>query len=207
MKKVSVIITLIMVSFVVKAQPGVGIKGGVNLSNIYTDAGSFGNNIKESLETRTGYVFGVWGRVGTKLYLQPEVLLVSRGGQVEIQPFGGGGPEFVDVKYTNLDIPLLVGFRPFKFLRVMAGPVATIKLNEDKKLREALGEYTSNTGEVFKNSSYGYQLGVGLKILGFELDLRKDGSLSDINMSQFAGDPQFSQRANGWQLTLAKKIL
>ncbi|SOE20637.1 Outer membrane protein beta-barrel domain-containing protein [Spirosomataceae bacterium TFI 002] len=207
MKKISVIITLVMVSFLAKAQPGIGLKAGMNLTNLYTDAGSFGNNVKESLDTRTGFVFGVWGRIGQKVYLQPEILVATRGGEVEIQPFGGGGPEFVDVKYTDLDIPLLVGFRPFKFLRIMAGPVATIKLNEDKKLREALGEYTSNTGEVFKNASYGYQLGAGVKLLGFELDLRKEGSLSDINMSQFAGDPQFSQRANGWTLTLAKKIL
>lgn len=207
MKKVNGILCLMFVSFFAAAQPGVGIKGGVNLTNIYTDAGSLSNNVKESLDSRTGFVFGVWGRVGQKVFLQPEVLVASRGGEVEIQPSGGGNSQFVDIKYTNLDIPVLIGFRPVKFLRVMAGPVATLKLNEDKKLRDALGDYTSNTGDIFKNATYGYQVGVGVNLLGFELDLRKDGSLSDININQFAGDPQFSQRANGWQLTLAKKIL
>lgn len=207
MKQISVIVTLLMVSFFANAQPGIGLKAGMNLSNIYTDAGSLGNNIMESLDTRSGFVFGAWGRLGQKIYLQPEVLVASRGGQVEIQPFGGGSPELIDVKYTSLDIPVLIGFRPLKFLRIMAGPVATLKLNEDKKLREALGDYTTNTGDAFKNASYGYQIGVGVNLLGFELDLRKDGSLSDINVAQFANEPQFSQRANGWQLTLAKKIL
>jgi hypothetical protein len=88
----------------------------------------------------------------------------------------------------------------------MAGPVASVKLSEDVKLRDALGDYTSNTGEAFKNASYGYQFGVGIKILGMDLDLRREGSLSEISNLDFTQEPQFSQRATGWQLTLGIKI-
>ena len=126
---------------------------------------------------------------------------------MEIQPLGGGRPEFVDVKYTNLDIPVLIGFRPLKFLRVMAGPVASVKLSEDMKLRDALGEYTTNTGDAFKNATYGYQLGIGVKLIGMDIDLRREGSLSDVNQLNFAQEPQFSQRTAGWQLTLGFKII
>lgn len=207
MKKVSLILGLMLITVSVFAQSGLGLKGGVTLTNIYTDAGTFGNNIKESLDTKTGFVFGLYGRLGSKLYLQPELLIATRGGEVEVQPLGGGAPQVIDVKYTNLDIPLMIGFQPLKFLRIMGGPVASLKLSEDKKLKEALGDYTSNTGDAFKNATYGYQFGVGLKVLGFDLDLRKEGSLADINMLKLDGEPQFSQRASGWQLTLAKKIL
>lgn len=207
MKKICVFITLILASFIAQAQSGIGIKGGVNLTNIYTDAGSFKDNIQQSLDTKTGFVFGLYGRIGKKVFLQPELLVASRGGEVEIQPLSGGGPQIIDVKYTNLDVPVLIGFQPLSFLRIMAGPVASFKLSEDEKLRDALSAYTTNTGEAFKEATYGYQLGVGVKVLGFDIDLRKDGSLADINMLKLNGEPQFSQRASGWQLTLAKKIL
>lgn len=189
------------------AQSGIGLKGGVNLNRIQTDAGSLRENISQSLDTRTGFVFGAFGRIGDKFYLQPEVLVASRGGKVEVRPLGGGAPEIVDIKYSNLDIPILLGFRPVKFLRIMGGPVASLKLSEDKRLREALGDYTSNTGEALKNANYGYQFGVGIKILGLDLDLRREGSLSDINMLQLNNEAQFSQRASGWQLTLGIKII
>jgi hypothetical protein len=189
------------------AQSGIGIKGGVNLTNISTDAGSLNNNIKESLNTRTGYVFGVWGRIGDKFYLQPEVLVASKGGKLEVTPADGGSPEMIDVKYTNLDIPLLIGVKPVKFLRIMAGPVASLKLSEDMKLREALSEYASNSGDALAKSTWGYQFGIGLKLGGLDLDLRREGSLSDINVVQFQNEEKFSQRASGWVLTLGIKIL
>lgn len=207
MKKLFVVFMTLLSIGAVQAQSGFGIKGGVNLSNVYTDAGSLGNNISESLNTRTGFTFGVFGRLGKKVYLQPELLVSTRGGEVEIRPLAGGAPELVDVKYTNLDIPVLIGFRPVKFLRVMAGPVASVKLSEDMKLRDALGEYTTNTGDAFKNATYGYQFGIGVKVLGIDVDLRREGSLSDINQLKFTQEPQFSQRTAGWQLTLGFKII
>lgn len=207
MKNLLIVFFVLFSVGITQAQSGIGIKGGVNLSNVYTEAGSLGDNIKESLDTRTGFTFGVFGRIGKKLYLQPEVLVATRGGEVEIQPLGGGSPELVDVKYTNLDIPILIGFRPVKFLRIMGGPVASVKLSEDMKLRDALGEYTTNTGDAFKNATYGYQFGIGVKVLGIDVDLRREGSLSDINQLKFTQEPQFSQRTAGWQLTLGFKII
>jgi hypothetical protein len=208
MKKLLTVFTLLFISTLGFSQAGFGVKAGVNLTNIYTDAGSLKGNINESFDTKTGFVFGVWGRIGDKkIYLQPELLVASKGGSVSVTPMGGGAPELVDVKYTNLDIPFLVGFKPLGFLRVMAGPVASFKLSEDKKLKDALMDYTSNVGDAFASSTWGYQLGVGIKVIGFEIDLRREGGLSDINVLTFDNEAKFSQRPAGWQLTLAKKIL
>ncbi|WP_304238721.1 porin family protein [Jiulongibacter sediminis] len=208
MKKLfAALIALTLFSVSAYSQSGLGIKGGVNLTNISTDAGSLKNNISESLDTKTGFAFGIWGRVGDKFYLQPEIMVATKGGKVSVTPFGGGSPELVDVKYTNLDIPVMIGFKPLGFLRVMGGPVASVKLSEDMKLRDALAEYTTNTGEAFSNSTWGYQLGAGITLLGFDIDLRREGGLSDINIMNFNNEDKFSQRPAGWQLTLAKKIL
>ncbi|MCR9063716.1 MAG: PorT family protein [Cytophagales bacterium] len=206
MKKAIILTAFTLISLMGYSQSGLGVKGGVSLTNISTDAGSLRGNIQESLDTKTGFVFGAWGRLGDKVYLQPELLVATKGGKVEVNS-GSGGPELVDVKYTNLDIPVLVGFKPLKFLRVMGGPVASVKLSEDKKLKEALADYTTNTGDAFANSTWGYQLGVGVKLLGLEIDLRREGSLSDISVLNFQNEDKFSQRSAGWQLTLAFKII
>lgn len=207
MKKITALFAFTLIAHFALAQPGLGIKAGVNLTSISTDAGSLKENINESFDTQTGWVAGIWGRMGDKLFLQPEVLVASKGGKVNVSPFGGGTPELVEVKYTNLDIPILLGFKPMKFLRVMAGPVASVKLSEDHKLKDALVDYTTNTGDAFSSSSWGYQVGVGVNLLGFEIDLRHEGGLSDINVLNFSSEEKFSQRPKGWQLTLAKKIL
>ena len=208
MKKIALVLTLTLIGHFAMSQSGIGLKAGVNLTNITTDAGSLKNNINQSLDTRTGFVFGAWGRIGKKkLYLQPELLVASKGGKVSITPLSGGSPELINVKYTNLDIPVLIGFKPLGFLRIMAGPVASVKLSEDKKLKDALSDYTTNSGEAFATSTWGFQLGAGIKVLGFEIDLRREGGLSDINVLTFNNESKFSQRPAGWQLTLARKIL
>ncbi|HSY75545.1 MAG TPA: outer membrane beta-barrel protein, partial [Bacteroidia bacterium] len=64
---------LIAVCISAKAQFSVGIKGGVNFSQINTD------NLNES--TRTGYQVGAFARFGNAWYLQPELYLSSTGGK------------------------------------------------------------------------------------------------------------------------------
>lgn len=205
MKKISILslfalFCTISASF---AQSGFGIKGGLNFNKVYTDAGSLGNNIKESLDTQTGYVLGVFGRIGDKVYLQPEVLFAERGGTIETPQYGK-----VKFKYSNIDVPVLVGFKLFKFLRIMGGPVATFKLNEDQKLGESIKDYTSGSfDDAMKKATFGYQVGVGVKILGLDIDLRKEGSLSEISQLNLQNNAQFSQKASGWQITLGIKIL
>lgn len=207
MKKLCILLVcLTTFSTVSFAQSGLGVKGGLNLTNISTDAGSFRDNIMESYENRTGYAFGLWGRLGDKFFIQPELMIASKGGELDVIPVGGGLPQTVDIKYTDLDVPVLIGFKPLKFLRIMGGPVASFKLSEDDKLREVLRGYTNDPDQAIEDASYGYQVGVGFKILGIELDVRHQGSLGDISALNLTNS-QFTQRAQGWQVTAAFKLL
>ncbi|MCU0326134.1 MAG: PorT family protein [Spirosomaceae bacterium] len=164
-----------------KAQSGLGIKGGLTFNRVFTDAGSFKNNIQQSLDTRTGYVVGLFGRLGNKIYLQPELLVANKGGSIDVITTSGGTQK-IDFNYTNLDVPLLLGFKPVKFLRVMAGPVATVNLSSDQRLRDALRDYASNIDDTFKQATFGYQVGVGVKLLGLEIDLRKDRNEDNLKI-------------------------
>ncbi|CAN1504900.1 Outer membrane protein beta-barrel domain 2 [Spirosomataceae bacterium] len=206
MKKIFLVLASLLIIQNSYGQFQLGIKGGVNVSKIYTNEGSFKANFNESLDTKTGYTFGAFARLGNKLYLQPEVMFATKGGKINVVPVGGGGPVAVDIKTNNIDIPVLIGFKLFNRIRINAGPVASIKLSEDSKFLDALKSVTSNPDAAFEKATFGYQAGVGIKLLGFDIDLRKDGSLSEVSSKQFNGN-QFSQRLSGWQLTLGRKII
>lgn len=192
-----------------QAQFTLGIRGGVNFSQLKTDSQqSVGVNIRQSLDTKTGYVGGVFARIGTKIFIQPEIIFSAKGGSINVLPQNGSTAQTVAIEYTNLDVPLLLGFK-FGPLRLNAGPVASFRIS-DKGLDDELKKYSSNVGESFKNASYGYQAGAGVDIGSFCLDLRYEGSLSDISSGDFRDNLMnkinFSQKSNLWQVTLGLKL-
>lgn len=206
MKKAHLVFLLFLAIQSSYGQFVLGVKGGLNFSNLVTDAGSFGKNIQESRDTKTGFALGVYARFGEKLFLQPEFLFATKGGKINVTPLSGSTVR-LDVKTNNLDIPLLLGFKLFNRIRIMAGPVASFKLNEDEKFANELKKLTGNVEEAFSNSSIGYQAGIGFKLIGFDFDLRNMGSLGDISSNQFATYDKYNQTQKGWQFTIARKIL
>ncbi len=103
--------TLLFLTTVISAQAqtkgfAFGIKGGVNLSkltmgNVFTtrydengnaykkfDGSDVRDNLKQSLDTKTGMVGGVWMRFGKTIFVQPEVLVSTKGGSFQIIPDG-----------------------------------------------------------------------------------------------------------------------
>ena len=189
------------------AQFTVGIKGGVNFSQLKTDfkTQSFGDNLQQSLDTKTGYVGGVYVRIGSKFFIQPEFIFSAKGGSVNILKGGTTSTsQTVAIEYTNFDIPVMVGFK-LGPLRLNAGPMASFKVS-DKGLDEALKAYSNNVSESFKNASYGYQAGGGLDLGALSLDLRYEGSLSEVTGNTF-NNINFTQKGNLWQLTLGLRLL
>ena len=194
MKKLILIITTVLCTQAAFAQFDFGVKAGLNLNKIHTDAGSLGNNYRESLDSKTGFSAGIFARIGDKIFVQPEVLYTERNGKIEA--ITGG---LYDVKYKSVDVPVLVGFKLLEFLRINAGPVANIKLSESGKLKDDLNQ------EAFKNATFGYQAGAGLSFGPIDIDVRKDGSLGNISSKHFQ-DQKFNQRLDGWQVSLGLRF-
>jgi opacity protein-like surface antigen len=189
------------------AQFSLGIRGGVNFSTLRTDfkSQSFSDNLEQSLSTKTGYVGGIYARIGNKFYLQPELIFSAKGGNINVLPKIGSTPaQTVAIDYTNFDIPLLVGCK-LGPIRINAGPMASF-IVASNGLDEALKKYSANLGESFKNASYGYQAGGGVDIGTLSVDLRYEGSLSEISALN-SSNINFSQKANLWQLTVGLKLL
>lgn len=184
-----------------------GIKGGVNFSQLKTDFGSqsVGTNLQQSLDTKTGYAAGLYFRFGNKIFLQPELIFSAKGGSLNLLKGGTtANSQTVNIEYTSIDVPLLIGFKVGP-LRLNAGPLASFKVSQN--IGDDLKNYSSNIGDSFKNASYGYQAGVGLDIGSLALDLRHEGSLSDISsVVDLSNKINYTQKGSLWQMTLGFKI-
>ena len=187
----------------------VGIKGGLNFSQLNTDGlkisrpgASVADFFNNNSANQTGYVFGVYARIGRKFFIQPEVLFSTKGGKIDILQGGGGSPVSVDVKFSQIDIPILLGLKVGP-LRLNAGPMASLNISQNTALGDALKVYTSqNINKTIQEASFGYQAGVGLDIGSFNVDLRYEGSLSNVSQLNLQNNAQFNSKVSLWQLSL-----
>ncbi|GAB3935078.1 outer membrane beta-barrel protein [Larkinella terrae] len=157
----------------------------------------------------TGIVGGAFFRFGRKLYIQPELLVSSKGGKFDLIQTGLVN-QSVDVKFTTFDVPVLIGFK-LGPLRLNAGPLMSLTISEDKNLKDSFKQYTTQPiDETFKQAVFGYQAGVGLSLGGLQLDLRYEGNLSDLSqvgIKTANTDARFNTKSTLWQLTLGYAIL
>lgn len=208
-----------------------GIKGGVNLTKLAmgevfgTRYDSNGNpylsyngqevrdQLKESFDSKSGYSGGIYMRFGRNLFIQPEILVSTKGGAFDIVQTNTNGvseTNNVNFKFSTIDVPILFGVKGGP-IRLSAGPAAYFKIKDNQKLGEAIKYYTSS-GDHFSEAVYGYQLGVGLDIFGLSVDVRKEGSFSDITSFQVhtgGANPvtQVGQKLNSWQVTIGIKLI
>ncbi|OJV17073.1 MAG: hypothetical protein BGO21_28530 [Dyadobacter sp. 50-39] len=206
-----------------------GIKGGVNLSrltmgDVFTtrydengnpylgyDGKEVRDNLKESFNTRTGAVGGIWMRFGKTLFIQPEALVSTKGGSFKIIQNDQEIPveKTINVKYSNIDVPLLIGLKGGPF-RILAGPVTSFRIGDNQRLRDAFKYYTSDLNNAMSQATFGYQLGAGLDLGNFSLDVRKEGSFTNLASFQVSGQQaaggSVKQKVTSWQVTLGLKL-
>jgi hypothetical protein len=154
-------------------------------------------------DAQTGYHVGLFTRISFGgFFIQPEALYTKTNGSFQInspQPGGGTGTSTFSEDFNRLDIPVMLGFRFFKFLRLQAGPIASIDINSD--LRDA-----SNTIQDvdYEKATLGYQAGIGLDIGNFILDAKYESSLSSITRN--IGGFETDQRINQFILSVGFKL-
>lgn len=190
----------------------IGLKAGANLSNVQGNDLSLTNggsafNFKDNENRSLGFVGGVYMRFGRKFYVQPEFLISQKGGAFNVYKDGLTNPEGqLDVRFSNLDVPVLLGWRLGRILRINAGPMASLRLGSGK-IGESFRQYTGQDGGVFLNEglAFGYQAGVGLDLGRISLDVRYEGNLTEVAKIQFNNTTtaaQFGRQNNLWQATV-----
>lgn len=222
MKKVLLFASLALLPALSFAQGfQIGIKGGVNLSklsfgnfvnastnangspNVSFDGQTFRNNVNDSFGSKMGTSFGIYTRFGKNLFIQPELLYSTRSGDFSYTQ--NGQTLTSTVKLTSFDVPVLLGIKGGP-LRVVVGPVASFRINDNQTLGQAVQQYSNGSlNSAWSQAYYGYQVGGGLDIGSFGLDVRYQGNLTDIAQIKNSSG-QFSQGLKSWQVTLALKL-
>lgn len=158
-----------------------------------------------------GYHFGGFIQLNVLgLTLQPELLYTRTSGGLKVSGFdANGNPVFTDEvvqRFNRIDLPLLIGKRFLKVLRVNAGPVASwiVSSKFDQSQISNL-----NLKEAFQSAMWGIQVGLGLDVGKFVVDLKYEGGLSSpgqgLNLDTV--EKSINSRNNQLILSLGYKLI
>ena len=139
---------------------GFGIKGGVN----YNANGDYFNSISNTSDDPTraiGYHIGVFGKLGNKVYLKPELMYTSTNSEYDAGDF----------KLQRIDAPVLVGIKVLGPLSVFAGPAFQYILDSDID--------NARVSDLENDFTVGLNFGIGLNFNSVGIDLRYERGFSE----------------------------
>jgi hypothetical protein len=147
---------------------GFGFKGGLN----YNANGDYFESISANAkhpDRNVGYHFGIFGKIGNRIYFKPELVYTSTKSEYDSDNF----------KMQKLDAPLLVGLKVLGPISVFGGPSLQYILDT-----EFDGISINNVKDDF---TVGLNFGIGLNLNKVGIDLRYERGFSD-NEATFIGN-------------------
>lgn len=201
MKKLTLLMLLLFVSGMMFAQFHIGPQIGYTSSKLTTNT----SDIKSTF--KSNFLFGAFARFGEKIYVQPEINWLTQGGIWEATTDGTDLGK-TEMTYKTIQIPVSVGWRLIDLklvnIRIFGGLSANIAT--DKKMK--LDGITQDIEDAdWNNMVWQYQVGAGVDVLMFALDLKYMGGLNNL----YKGDIQYdgktlSTKSNLFMVTLGWKI-
>lgn len=149
----------------------IGIKGGSNFSELPVSDGF-------SSKYAVGYFGGAMARFDFKrFYIQNEILYSEKSSKIEKT----SGAESKNAKWRSLEMPLVIGYKVVDLaalnVRVFAGGVYSYVLDENfSSLNQLKDSYNK-----FDKSNIGYQVGAGVEVWKFTVDLTYQGGLNNVS--------------------------
>ena len=215
MKKIILCLSMALITFNSNAQdfswgPKISITSpSLNLSDVKEiQTVSETIDLLEDTDATIGYQFGLFARASLLgLYIQPEVLLSNSNSEIKYNDLtdSENPMEIVgEVRLNKLEIPILIGKRFFKVLRVNAGPIFTLLINKDIAQSSDYDKIGSN----YKDTTVGAQIGAGLDLAIITVDLRYEMGLQSITDGITIGEDTFNadQRLNQFLLSVGIKF-
>jgi hypothetical protein len=200
MKTRFLILLVILLSASVSAQFKIGIRGGINSSQVKLhDFVASDYNIEYAKGHEIGYHFGVMSQIKLLgFYVQPEILFTTAKNDIRVTNTIYNRVELGSQNFYKLDIPVIAGVK-FGPLKLQAGPVATMALGSKFE-----GLDTYELEQTFKGATFGYQAGVGLELSSLCIDVKYEGNLSQLGDAVQVGNTRynFDQRLSQWILSI-----
>jgi hypothetical protein len=200
--KTSVVILFLFSSLLIAqsahAQDGrrMGIKGGLNATNIYQ------NDINDE-NARFGFNLGLYGQILSSdvFAIQPELLYSTKGARWE---YTGGVEQSIDFNINYLDLPVLAVFKLGKTAEIHAGPYVGYLLSAKIKYDGDLANGTDNIDRDDLNTlDYGLVGGLGLNFGGVQVGARYNYGLAKIASSDGAKSVLGDSKNSNAQLYVA----
>jgi hypothetical protein len=177
----------------------VGPKIGYNTTKLTTDISSITSELKSNFQ------FGAFVRLGNKVYIQPEINYVTKGGLLNGDSLPGY-PFTQEVELKTLTFPILAGVRIIDLkaatIHLVAGPVATLILDKKLSISNPGTSWPIKSADDFKTASWSLQFGAGVDVLIFTLDLRYEVGLSNL----YNGNSDLSVKNNLFNVSLGLKL-
>ncbi|MCS3797669.1 porin family protein [Niastella sp. OAS944] len=160
--------------------PKFGIKGGVNLTNMFVDEVSDEN-------MKVGFNAGFFAKlpVTRGFSIQPELLYTSKGAKEKYNNFIQGAGEY-RFNLNYIELPVLAVINVAKNFNVHAGPyvsylaAANIKNLHDDHSQDEIAELDADN---FNRFDYGLVGGLGVDISNFTIGARYNYGLREIGKS------------------------
>lgn len=156
-----------------------GIKGGLNLSNLYVDD-------VDDESARVGFHVGVYGQiVSTETFaIQPELLYTTKGSESE---WNGLIDQTVKFNLNYLELPVLAVFKLGESAEIHIGPYFSYLLGANIDTEGDLGGTNEELDrDNFKSFDFGLSGGFGLNFGAVQIGARYNYGLSEIADSDAA---------------------
>ncbi|MBS1564867.1 MAG: PorT family protein [Bacteroidetes bacterium] len=156
-----------------------GIKGGVNLTNLYVD------NVKDE-NMKVGFNAGLYAKVPLSrvVSIQPELLYSQKGAKLTYDNVFGSGEYRFNLNYV--EVPVSAVFNVAKNLNLHVGGYASYLANANVKRMNDNGEASTIADlneDNFHRFDYGLLGGVGVDVQNFTIGARYNYGLHEIGKS------------------------
>jgi len=154
------VFALFCISVQAQSDTGFGFKAGLN----YNANGDYFNSIESNYynpDRNIGFHFGVFGKIGNRFYLKPELVYTKTKS------------DYIDSGFNMLkiDAPILVGTKIIGPISFFAGPAFQYILDSEFD--------NISIDEVENDFSVGFNFGIGLNIDKIGIDLRYERGFND----------------------------
>jgi len=178
MKKILVFLFAMLLAAPMFSQVKFGLKAGVSTDFTFTNQTLEDTDVdvilQKAKDAEWGFQGGAFVRASfAGIYVQPELLLATANNTLTYAGTvdGVNVDEEIVQKFTKINIPVMIGFK-VAFLRVNAGPAASILINDPKEIADVA---------TYKRATFGYQAGIGVDLLKkLTIDVRYEGNLNQF---------------------------